>query len=83
MLKASEDDDDDRTRESGRRAPRGGGGEGGGGRERDPAVDSRVGCSGVAVFLFVHAGGHLLSFLPILIFIQLIGIDIIIGIIRL
>ena len=68
MLKASEDDDDDRTRESGRRAPRGGGGEGGGGgRERDPAVDSRVGCSGVAVFLFVlHAGGHLLSFLPIL-----------------
>ena len=81
MLKASEDDDDDRTRESGRRAPRGGGEEGGGGRERDPAVDSRVGCSGVAVFLFVHAGGHLLSFLPILIiFIQLIGIDIIIGI---
>ena len=80
MLKASEDDDDDRTRESGR-APRGGGGEGGGGRERDPAVDSRVGCSGVAVFLFVHAGGHRLSFLPILIiFIQLIGIDIIIGI---
>ena len=83
MLKASEDDDDDdRTRESGR-APRRGGEEGGGGRERDPAVDSRVGCSGVAVFLFVHAGGHLLSFLPILIFIQLIGIDIIIGIIRL